>query len=355
MAKRRRNNIGMFVGLAVLVILAVAFLGGGFGQLQSAVSGEPQIIQVDDNIGDAATVTLVVSDLASPTRAAIDEPSVLAFDNSAKIVDNTVTATIATTVGQTLDVFPDSNQSWYFDSVLDFEVDRTALSMAVNGYNVAGRANLDITGEDRTFTAMTAAAANQSQDYISLTLGASEVVPTYFTLRNSENNAAYHLGAICTWARGNISSFKIDEPGWTKVVVPDELSEATITNITNNNGAVNAWTSSWDGCWIPPVDSATGLNQIRLSEFEEITDMKFLVEATGTDPAATAGDVFGWCSFDSGYHRGGDGLQAHSFSSQDENGRVTEVGMDESAAGNTAFSAITQPSGLDNCVQVDAA
>jgi hypothetical protein len=297
----------ILIGLAVFVLAYGLFvwLPDQDGEFDFSVgdTGEEDDgrVLVDDNIGDAATVTLNAYDKAADTETEVYPTWTVVDDaNGNKVVnDGAANSTTLLVVGDTLNAYGTGTTYYCPEPVIGFEVDKVQKTVNLDCYTAATDSTMSLKIYDDSMDELTADDnASNEADY-SLALGSSEEQVLYIKLSNDDSDSAYPLGAFCTYASGNTDDFEIVDSDYEEIPLPEEVDDATPTVA---NDAATDKTGDYKHCYKP----VSG-DYLLLEEWEDTGFVKAKVTAGSTEPAANAGDNFGVIAIDHSWNVFADG------------------------------------------------
>ena len=256
MARRKGISSGTLIGLVVILAAGWFFFGDSIGlsALQAAGGGTTDQPIVVSTVGESSTLYLNALDRESATNSPVTTARLYAYDNGATLLNAETATQINTAVGSTVDIYgyDVGNSSYYVDPVLGYEIGSRAPTLTLDCHQMSARTDASITAFDSDLNALTAeTVANKSTDYDFPALGASQEKIVYVKFTNNVADKLYKMGAICTFADGNITSLKLDEDGWSQVTIPEEVSTSTLNHDTLETGGREWRTDSYDFCYAP--------------------------------------------------------------------------------------------------------
>jgi len=328
--------IGAGIVAGGYLLLTSGVLSGFSNPLSAASSGTASTattVLIDDNVGDAATVTF---DSYTGTWGGANTKTEVTgvfgvFDNGALIVNNNATSSISTVKGHKVNAYP-MGSSFYGDAA-EFTADIGAIHV-FDMYDVSEIADTNLTVLDDNRDTLTNASTNSSVNYNGGDFAAGETKT--FTLKFKQNTAdeVRDIGAVCAaWP----SAQEVDDvisnmPGWTSVSVPKFLNDRAPTAVQEAQ-STNV-TLGYKRCWSPSSDLTQG-QQKRLKEFE-ILEFPFQIKASSSSaPTANGGSLVGLCFFDASYSISADGSAKYGWYRNDIDADPQAVGMNETDAGVT--------------------
>jgi hypothetical protein len=319
-----------YFGVVTLPTGSVSPVGG--------VPNQEQIQSIDTTSGTSATVYINAYDLSANSETEV-YPTYYIYDAQGNaLVDGAGANNTTTFVGQVLN-FYGGGASYYVEPKVGYKVTAQSVVSRLDAVAIPSESNMQVVGRDYTGTALTADDnATNTADY-SISLGASQTESVQIELQTAVANREYHLKAICTYAFGDVSEFKLVEGGdWTEVAMPKEIKDATLTQVNDTGSSL---TGSYDRCYVYKEGTT---EVIKMPSWAK-KSFNFVVESSTVDPTANTGDVFGAIFMDGSWAKGKDGKIYFDFYRHDDNGRVSEVGVAETEA---------SPQGLDIGLMIEA-
>lgn len=288
-------------------------------------------VQINDNIGDQATLTLnaydreansetVVSSMPVGVYRILDAEGSLSKLND---VDSYTTASTVTTasVGQQLAFFG-GNSSYYMDPVAVYDVSTVVDTINLDAHKIASESQMSMTVKDEDGNTLTADDdAENTADY-SLSLGADEETLISAKLKVGASDVAYQLKAIGVFYENDVDNLEPVSADWVKVTMPDEIKDAVLTH---TNDTSTDFTGDYDAVYVYKPNTN---EVIDLHEWDSY-ELPFVLTAGSTDPTANTGDVAGIIALDGAWEEGQDGNMYFDFYKHDTNEKASDVGLDE--------------------------
>jgi len=303
-----------------LLILGVAYFMFGQGGQAPPADGGGTII-VDNNIGDAATVTTNVYDAQANSQTEIAVTLYAYLTSGVKLVNGVASTTDISTavVGDTL-LLSGGDATYYMDEKTGVSVSKGTQVVDMVGHTAAAETSLAVTGYDSDMNTLTAGGVAQC-DY-NVTLGADADKTYYFKLANQDADSLFRGGAICTFSYNSTSAedFTVIDSRFEKATLPKQMDDSGITVYRSDGGGTTTKTG-YDYCY------KFKEKMYDLSEWQEIT-VKTLFESGSTDPV-NGNSGFGLLFVDAGYAQSLSGESIFDFYRHDDNERVTEVGISD--------------------------
>lgn len=333
---KRDTAIG--VGLVLLIVALALFamplvISGNFTSLPD--SDEARLF-IDDNVGDAATVTFKCYDMEAdnPFSAEIACPAgIYNADTGALLQSVNSYQTTAdftdTVVGQSLNLYGGNTSNYYVDNILGIDVTDTKMVVEVSGHTFAAESSMATIAYDSDGTVLDAA-ANATEANYNLTLGIGQEKVISVKLTNEDTDSLFKLYAVCTGFENESAIddiYPIDSE-WTEVLVPDGVS----TSVVSYTGHVQTTTEEYDKCWV--LDSPH-----ELKEWKSVTH-SFVVEADDTyDPVTDASHA--WLMyFDGANGVSSDGKMEFDFYQHVSTGDDVGISETEASPANQYLSVV---------------
>lgn len=346
-------NTVLIVGAVAGTGIAIDKIAKGFGfagflsstgadtsTLIQASGGTGQAVVIDDNANDQATLSLNAYDREASSETIVSTVPVGIYKilnangDLSKLNDRdstNFTGSITTaSVGQQL-FLAGGDGSYYMDAIPVYDVSIATDTINGDVHAIAGESSMTVTVKDDSGTVLTADDdAENTADY-SLSMGAGEEKLINVELKVSASNKAYQLKAVAVGFNNDADNIEVANSDWTKVTLPKELSDASITH---TNDTSSTFTTDYDTFYVYKA----GTNEvIDLAQWEKYS-LPFVVTAdSSTDPTANTGDVINGLFLDGAWAEGKDGFMSFDVYQHDSNEGVGAVGLDET---------VTSPEGL---------
>lgn len=297
-------------------------------------------VNINDNIGDQATLTLNAYDLEANSETLISAMPVGVY----KILDaegtlqklndidsyNTSATVTTASVGQQLAFFGGSS-TYYMDPVAVYDVSTAVDTIRLDGHAIALESEMSMTVKDEDGNTLTADDdAENTADY-SLSLGADEETLITAKLKVGASDNSYQLKAIGVFYNNDVDNLEPVGSDWVKVTMTDELKDAVVTQV---NDSSTSFTGDYDAVYVYKPNTNEVVN---LQEWESY-DIPLVITAGSTDPTANTGDFAGIIALDGAWEEGQDGNMYFDYYKHDTNEKVSDVGLDETE---------TSPQGLE--------
>jgi len=338
-------------GKAILAVGAIAVVGAvawGFGsgtiapwlssstglnfESGQSMGGVPlegadsQVVVINDNVGDGATVTVDVYDVEASSQTEVLAMPLAVFKADGTKLKDVSSFTSATTVanvkvGESIS-FAGGNSSFYVDAPTDlFVISGVQETVVLNGHQIAGESSMAVTCYDDTgSTALTANGNTTHADY-QMALGTGQSKKMFCKLANNDDYSLFQLGAICTGTMNTTKSIKPTGSEWEAVAVPDGLAE-DINYWTSDTSAL-ATDGEYDACY-------RRTSALPLKAWDDTGNIPFEVKAeAGKDPTADSKNMGVILFVDSAWAEGADGKMYFDFFQHDDSKDVNTVGMAE--------------------------
>lgn len=321
-------------------------VAGGTGSVISTNDADSSgRILVDDNIGDASTLTLTAYDKAGNTETSVSVP-VAIFKDGMKIYDPTSYYTNSTlnnmVVGDKVTVtplYPDTADVYYYlGEPMSIDINSVKVNKQFDVWAVASLSSMETTVYDSNNNALDSGGLTNCADY-NVTLGADGSEPLKIRVKNKQADKMYNLGGFCTLTVGDVKELEYLGGDASKIAVPQEMQDATVC--MDGCGASN---TTWDECY--------QFNEPIALEEWQYADLDFQVTAKSTDPTGDGNDVTCFIALDSSRDEDENGaITDFVLYTNDNNERVREIGAPES---NGATNYLDIPAGKKVAVCIQA-
>jgi len=296
-------------------------------------------VNINDNIGDQATLTLNAYDMEANSETLISQLPVGVYrildaeGSLQKLNDidsyNTSTTVTTASVGQQLAFFGGSS-TYYMDPIAVYDVSTAVDTIRLDGHAIATESEMSMTVKDEDGNTLTADDdAENTADY-SISLGADEETLITAKLKVGASDNSYQLKAIGVYYENDVDNLEPVGSDWVKVAMTKEIKDATVT-FTNDTST--AFTGDYDAIYVYKPNTNEVVN---LKEWESY-EIPLVITAGSTDPTANTGDFAGIIALDGAWAEGSDGNMNFDYYKHETAEGVGTVGLDET---------VTSPQGL---------
>lgn len=347
MANKQGKGMSQAVQLGLIgliAVIAIVFVMKSDFQVE-------QIFATDDAEGDEITrfqevgvgTTLYLNSYnVEPDAKTEAYPSYTIYKSGGLHLDNAAANSSAGWASFDVADIYGTDTSYYTEPLLNVELDRENPTVNLDTHAIVTVGTVDIKAYDTSMTELSA--AGNDSDY-NITLGASQEKAFYTKIDTAQADKNLRIKAFCTFGSNQTDGGDLKiatgkdtvASDWTKVTIPDELSETTLS-IVDKSSTI---TLDYDACY----EYKAGTEEfVDLHEWEEYW-MKWTIKAGSSDPAFDQNSVFGAIWVDYSYLKGKDNVVYHDWWVHDENEKVTTIGATET---------ISSPQGLDNGFCIEA-
>ena len=328
------------IGLTSSVTDSNAIISGAQG-----VTVDTSAFAINDNIGDAVTLTINPYDVEADTPSEITTSIQLIDPTTGSILTNQLSSsdfTAGLNVGDVVEIHSD-NATYYLDNSGQLALDSVRKVVdqfstpKVQAHTVVTETNLATVGQDKdknTLTASTATVGVVNADY-DLTLGNNEEKIVHVDFTQGQANALFRLGAVCTTMSTNttdsinVINAEVDTQdlvgtvSFKSVGTPKELNKAALSVNSTDSATVTSWTG-YDDCFVPTNEKG----YIDLHEYDNV-NLKATIKADG-NPVAGGAAYAGFLFVDYAEDFDTNNRLVADFFRHDVDEEVTDIGLAES-------------------------
>lgn len=308
----------------------------------SGATGVVPTLNLNDNIGDVASLDLVGYDREATSQTEVSQLPVGVFkimdaDGNLKLLKDVSTFNTSSNVdnavvGDQIALFGVSS-SYYVDPILKYDVTQTADVIELDAYAIAGESEMVTTVYDDSGNLLTADDDAENDADYSVSLGANQVKLIQPKLALNADAKSYRAKAVAVFYENDIDNFEPSGSDWVKVAMPKEIKDATLTHSNDTTTVVSG--GDYDAVYVYKPDEPN--SYVDLRDWGNTGMLPFKVTAGTTDPTANTGDIFGGLFLDVAYSEGSDGTISWDIYQKDTSEGVGAVGLDET---------VTSPQGL---------